>query len=269
MSEIFGQPVVVENRPGAGGSIGTNLVAKAPADGHTLLHGGGYLTIGPSLFPSLPYDVEKDFAPVGLVVSTQYVLVAHPSVPARNLRDLIALAKTQPGKLNFGSAGTGSPPHLAGELLKTLGKIDMAHIAYKGATPALIDVIGGHIDLYFCGIASAIPAIKSRQVRPLAVTSYRRSSELADVPTVAEAGLPGYDITTWFGLLAPAGTPSAVVGQINRAIARSVADPELNAFLRTQGVEVSPSTPEEFGRTISKELAKFSQIVRAAGIRAN
>jgi len=267
MSEVLGQPVVVENRTGAGGNIGAEAVAKSAPDGYTVLLGGSYLTIAPSLYLKLPFDPEKDFAPIGLLVSNQYVLVTHPAVPARNTRELIRLAKSRPGQLNYGSAGIGSPPHLAGELLKTMAGIDANHVPYKGATPALVDLIGGHIDFYFGGVSGALPHIRSGKITALAVTSSRRSSQLPNVPTVAESALPGYDITTWFGLLAAAGTPREIVNRLNSVIVGIVNEPEMKSYLIGQGVDPVTNTPEQFTAYIRGEIPKFAKIVKAAGIK--
>ncbi len=267
MAEVMGQPVVVENRTGAGGNIGAEFVAKAPPDGYTVLLGGSYVTIAPSLYRKLAFDPVKDFAPIGLIVSNQYVLVVHPSVPAKSVKDLIRVAKAQGGKLNYGSAGIGSPPHLAGELFKTMAGVSAAHVPYKGATPALIDLMGGHIDFYFGGVSGALPHIKSEKVRALGVTSLKRSSQLPQVPTIAEAALPGYDIATWFGLLAPAGTPKDVVGRLNGVITGIVNEPEMKAYLVGQGVDPVTNTPEQFAVFIQGEIPKFAKIIKAAGIQ--
>jgi len=266
MSEVLGQSVVIENRTGAGGNIGAEAVAKAAPDGYTVLLGGSYVTIAPSLYKKPPFDPIRDFAPVSLIVSNQYVLVTHPSVPARTVRDLIKIAKAQPGKLNYASTGPGSPPRLAGELFKSMAGVDMVNITYKGATPALVDMIGGHIDVYFGGISGALPPIAGNKVRPLAVTSNKRSSQLPDIPTVAEAALPGYDITTWFGLLAPAGTPREIVNKLNGVIVAIVGDPEMKNYLIGQGVDPVTNTPEQFAAYIKGEVPKFAKIVKAAGI---
>lgn len=267
MADVMGQPVVIDNRAGAGGNIGAENVAKSPPDGHSVLLGGSYLTIAPSLYLKLPFDPEKDFAPVALLVSNQYVLVTHPSVPVSSVRDLIKLAKERPGRLNYGSAGIGSPPHLSGELFKTMAGLEINHIPYKGATPALVDLIGGHIDVYFGGISGTLPHIKSRKVRALAVTSERRSSQLPEVSTIAEAALPGYDITTWFGLLAPAGTPKEIVGKLSTVMLSIANESETRAYLIGQGVEPFTAGPEQFAAYIRAEIPKFAKIVRAAGIR--
>jgi tripartite-type tricarboxylate transporter receptor subunit TctC len=266
MAEVLGQSVVIENRTGAGGNIGAEAVAKAAPDGYTVLLGGSYVTIAPSLYKKPPFDPIRDFAPVSLIVSNQYVLVTHPSVPARTVRDLIKIAKAQPGKLNYASTGPGSPPRLAGELFKSMAGVDMVNITYKGATPALVDIIGGHIDVYFGGISGTLPPIASNKVRPLAVTSNKRSSQLPDIPTVAEAALPGYDITTWFGLLAPAGTPREIVNKLNGVIVAIVGDPEMKNYLIGQGVDPVTNTPEQFATYIKGEVPKFAKIVKAAGI---
>ena len=267
MSEVLGQPVVVDNRTGAGGNIGAEAVAKSPPDGYTVLLGGSFVTIAPSLYSNPPFDPVRDFAPISLIVSNQYVLVVHPSVPARNVKELIALAKSQPGRLNYASTGPGSPPRLCGELFKSMAGIDMVNITYKGATPALIDMIGGHIDVYFGGISGTLPPIASNKVRALAVSSSRRSSQLPDVPTVAEAALPGYDITTWFGLLAPAGTPRDIVSKLNSVIVAIVSEPEMKNYLVGQGVDPITNTPEQFAAYIKSEVPKFARIVKAAGIK--
>ena len=266
MSEVLGQPVIVDNRTGAGGNIGAEAVAKAPPDGYTVLLGGSYVIIAPALYLKPPFDPIRDFAPIGLIVSNQYVLVTHPSVPARSVRDLIKVAKAQPGKLNYASTGPGSPPRLAGELFKSMAGVDMVNISYKGATPALIDMIGGHIDVYFGGISGTLPPIASNKIRPLAVTSTKRSSQLPEIPTVAEAALPGYDITTWFGLLAPAGTPREIVNKLNAVIIGIVNEKEMTNYLIGQGVDPVTTTPDQFAAYIKKEVPKFAKIVKAAGI---
>lgn len=266
MSEVLGQSVVIENRTGAGGNIGAEAVAKAPPDGYTVLLGGSYVTIAPSLYKKPPFDPVRDFAPISLIVSNQYVLVTHPSVPARTVRDLIKIAKAQPGKLNYASTGPGSPPRLCAELFKSMAGVDMVNITYKGATPALVDMIGGHIDVYFGGISGTLPPIASNKVRPLAVTSGKRSSQLPEIPTVAEAALPGYDVTTWFGLLAPAGTPRDIVNKLNGVIVAIVAEPEMKNYLIGQGVDPVTNTPEQFAAHIKNEVPKFAKIVKAAGI---
>jgi tripartite-type tricarboxylate transporter receptor subunit TctC len=266
MSEVLGQAVVIDNRTGAGGNIGAEAVAKAPPDGYTVLLGGSFITIAPSLYAKPPFDPVRDFAPISLVVSNQYVLVTHPSVPARTVRDLIKIAKAQPGKLNYASTGPGSPPRLCAELFKSMAGVDMVNITYKGATPALVDMIGGHIDVYFGGISGTLPPIASNKVRPLAVTSNRRSSQLPEIPTVAEAALPGYDVTTWFGLLAPAGTPRDIVSKLNGVIVAIVAEPEMKNYLIGQGVDPVTNTPEQFAAHIKSEVPKFAKIVKAAGI---
>jgi len=266
MSEVLGQPVIVDNRTGAGGNIGAEAVAKAPPDGYTVLLGGSYVIIAPALYLKPPFDPIRDFAPIGLIVSNQYVLVKHPSVPARSVRDLIKVAKAQPGKLNYASTGPGSPPRLAGELFKSMAGVDMVNISYKGATPALIDMIGGHIDVYFGGISGTLPPIASNKIRPLAVTSTKRSSQLPEIPTVAEAALPGYDITTWFGLLAPAGTPREIVNKLNAVIIGIVNEKEMTNYLIGQGVDPVTTTPDQFAAYIKNEVPKFAKIVKAAGI---
>ncbi len=266
MSEVLGQPVIVDNRTGAGGNIGAEAVAKAPPDGYTVLLGGSYVIIAPALYLKPPFDPIRDFAPIGLIVSNQYVLVTHPSVPARSVRDLIKVAKAQPGKLNYASTGPGSPPRLAGELFKSMAGVDMVNISYKGATPALIDMIGGHIDVYFGGISGTLPPIASNKIRPLAVTSTKRSSQLPEIPTVAEAALPGYDITTWFGLLAPAGTPREIVNKLNAVIIGIVNEKEMTNYLIGQGVDPVTNTPDQFAAYIKNEVPKFAKIVKAAGI---
>ena len=266
MSEVLGQPVIVDNRTGAGGNIGAESVAKAPPDGYTVLLGGSYVIIAPALYLKPPFDPIRDFAPIGLIVSNQYVLVTHPSVPARSVRDLIKVAKAQPGKLNYASTGPGSPPRLAGELFKSMAGVEMVNISYKGATPALIDMIGGHIDVYFGGISGTLPPIASNKIRPLAVTSTKRSSQLPEIPTVAEAALPGYDITTWFGLLAPAGTPREIVNKLNAVIIGIVNEKEMTNYLIGQGVDPVTNTPDQFAAYIKNEVPKFAKIVKAAGI---
>jgi len=266
LSEMLGQPVVVENRAGAGGHIGAENVARSAPDGYSLLLGGSYVTIGPALYRKLGYDVSKDFTAIGLVAQNQYLLVSHPSVPAKNVRELIDLARRSPGKLNYASSGAGAPPHLAGELFKSMAKVDVAHIPYKGATPALTDLIGGQVDFYFGGISGALPHARSGKIRALAVTGRNRSGQLPDVPTVAESGLPGYDITTWFGVLSAAGTPRPIVDTLNAALRKMIGEQGTREYLLAQGLDPMSSTPDELAAFIRSEIPKFAKIAKAAGL---
>jgi tripartite-type tricarboxylate transporter receptor subunit TctC len=267
MAEIMGQPVVIDNRAGAGGNIGAEYVAKSPADGYTVLLGGSYISIAPSLYRKLPFDAEKDFAPIALLVANQYVLVVHPSVPAFNVKGLIRLAQASPNPIKYASAGIGSPPHLAGELFKAMAGINLAHIPYKGATPALVDLMGGHIECYFGGIAGVLPHIKSKKLRALAVTSEKRSSQLPELPTIAEVALPGYDVTTWFGVLAPAGVANDIINRVSAVVVGIVNEPETKAYLIAQGFEPFAGGPERLAAYIRSEVPKFARIIKAAGIK--
>jgi tripartite-type tricarboxylate transporter receptor subunit TctC len=267
MAELMGQPVVVENRAGAGGHIAAEALAKAPPDGYTILLAGSFLTIGPSLYAKLPYDPLRDITPVGLIARNQYLLVVHPAVPARTARDLITLAKSRPRQLNYGSSGVGAPPHLATELMLSLARVQAVHVPYKGATPAIADLVGGHIDFYVGGISGLIPQVRAGRLRALAVTGARRSAELPDVPTIGEAAIPGYDISTWFGVVAPVGVSANVVAQLNATLVKVVAEKETQSYLAAQGLEPAASTSDELGRIIRSEIPKFAGIVKAAGIK--
>ena len=271
LTETLGQPFVVENRPGAAGNIGAEIVAKSPPDGYTMLMGTvGTHAINASLYEKMPYDHVKDFVPVVLVAGVPNVLVVHPSVPAKSVQELIAYAKANPGKLNFASSGSGTSIHLSGELFKTMTGVSMQHVPYKGSAPALADLTGGQVQLMFDNLPSALPLIKAGKLRALAVTSLARASALPDVPTVAESGLPGFEASSWFGLLAPAGTPKDVITKVNAEVAKWLATPEAKEKLASQGAIVASGlTPDDFTRHIASETTKWQKVVKDSGAKVD
>ena len=267
LSEVFGQQVVVENRPGGATNIGSDLVAKAAPDGYTMLMGGASNAINMSLYQKLPYDTLRDFAPVILCVKGANVLAVHPSLPAKNLKELIALAKAQPGKLNYASSGLGSSNQMAGELLKMMAKINIVHVPYKGNAPALTDLIGGHVEILFSGVPALVPHIKDGRIRAIAIGSLKRFRALPDVPTIDESGLKGYEATTWFGLLAPARTPKEIVARWNTEVGKIIASREVSERFLNEGVEPMGGTPEQFGAFIRDEINKYAKVVKAANLK--
>jgi tripartite-type tricarboxylate transporter receptor subunit TctC len=268
LSTRLGHQVVVENRAGAGGALGHDLVAKAPADGYTLLFSAaGPLTVTPHTYAKLPYDA-KAFEPITLVATQPLLLVVKPGLPVNNVADLIREAQAKPGKLSYGSFGNGSAAHLAGEYFKTLAKVDMVHVPYKGSGPALVDLVAGQIDLMFDVFSTAAPLVKSGKLRPLAITSRERSPQLPDVPTMEQAGVNGFDAGTWFGLLAPAGTPRPIVDQLSRTMNAVLEESELRETLAAQGAVVRGGTPAQFQRFFLSEYDKWGGIVKAAGVKA-
>ena len=268
LSGRLGQSVIVENRPGAGGTLAVAAVAKATPDGYTLLFNSAALVIHPALYRKLPYDPVRDLAPITQLGVLPQVLVVHPSLPARNVRELVALAKTRPGEINFGSPGVGTNGHLAAELLQTMAGIRLTHVPYKGAGLAAIDLIAGNIQMLFTGAVLALQHARAGKVRTLAVTSPKRSTAMPEVPTLAEAGVPGYEMMSWYGVLAPAGTPRAVIDRMNREIAAVIELPDVLARFAADGVEPVRTTPEQFSELIKVEIARIAKIVRAAGIPA-
>lgn len=269
LSDSLGQPVITENRPGAGGNIATDLVARAPADGYTLLVASNHLNINPSLFKQLNYDPIKDFAPVTLATATPNVLVVRPSLGVKSIDELNALARAQPGKLNFSSGGNGSVGHLAGELYKTQAKVDVVHVPFKGPVEAITAVIAGNVDFAFLVAPAALPQVKSGKLLGLAVTGAKRLPALAEVPTMVESGLADYEVSAWQGILAPAGTPDQVVARLQTEVARILRLPEISSVLNKQGLEVIANTPAEFVAYNRAELAKWARTIKEANIRIN
>ena len=262
----LGQSVVVDNRAGAGGNIGGQAAAKAAPDGHTLFMGTvGTHAINASLYKKMPFDPVKDFAPLTRVANVPNLLVANPAQPYKSVKDLIAYAKANPGKVNFGSSGNGSSIHLSGELFKSLAKVDMQHVPYKGSAPAVTDLLGNQIDIMFDNMPSAIQHVRSGKLAPLAVTTAKRSPELPNVPTIAEAGVPGYEATSWFGMFAPAGTPAPVLAKLNAAIVKVLAQPDVKKKINEQGAEVYSETPEQFAAFIQAESVKWGKVVKESG----
>jgi tripartite-type tricarboxylate transporter receptor subunit TctC len=268
LGESLGQQVVVDNRPGATGNIGTEIAARANPDGYTLLQVATSHATNPALAVKMPFDPIRDFAPITLLSQSPNLWIDHPSLPAKTMRELIALAKSRPGEINYSSSGTGSSQHLAGELLKSLAHIDIVHIPYKGSPPALVDLLGGRVVLMCSTIAPAMPLVKAGKLHALAVTSLKRSAAAAEIPTVAESGLPGYEATAWQGVLAPAGTPREIVAKLNAEIVRVVQQPDVRRQLAEQGYEPAGNSPEQFADYIKTEIAKWTKVIKAAGLKA-
>ncbi len=267
LSENLGQPVIIDNRGGAGGVVGTEIVARAVPDGYTLLFGtSAGLSINPQLQPKLPYNVERDFAPISLVVINPQLMVAPPGLPANTVGEFLKLARAQPGKINYASVGVGSPNHLGMELLKTMTGIDIVHIPYKGSSPAVIDLLAGNVSVFFSSVPVMVQHVRSGRLKALAVGSATRSSAAPDVPTVAESGVPGFEYVVWYGLFAPAATPRAIVARLNEAVVKSLRLPQLDQQLRAQGSEPRPTSPEELSKFMKVEHARWARVVSATGL---
>jgi len=269
LSGFVGQPVVIENRTGASGTIATGVVATAAPDGYTLLQVTAAETAQPALRSKLPYSLERDFAPISLEAIGTFVLVVHPAVPARDARQLVALARAQPGKLNYGSSGAGSSPHLAAALLQQMGNVRIVEVPYKGATEAMTATVAGEVDFSFPSITAALPLMESGKVKVLGVTSNKRATLLAQVPTISESGLPGFDRSTWHGLLAPAGTSREIVSGLNALVVKIVNTQEMRDLFNRQGLEAQTTTPEQYATLIRQEIAQVTKLIRSTGAKTD
>jgi tripartite-type tricarboxylate transporter receptor subunit TctC len=267
LSKRLGQQVVIDNRPGAGTMIGIEVAAKSPPDGYTLLMGLSTLAINSALYKKVPYDPQRDFAPITQAVSSASIIVVHPSVPVKTLKELIAFARARQGQLNYASAGTGTYPHMTMELFLSMAKLKMVHIPYKGTAPAMIDMVAGQVATMAATILTGMPQIRAGRLRPLGITSAARSPIVPDIPTVAEAGLPGFESVQWYGMLAPARTPRDIVTRLHGEVTRVLQQPEIKARLAGDGADPVGSSPEEFARYIQSELAKWAKVAREAGIQ--
>ncbi len=268
ITEATGQPVIAENRGGAGGNIGTEIVAKAPPDGYTLLTApGSTLTVNPSLYKKLPFDTVKDFAPITILAEVPNILIVHPSLPANNVRELIALAKARPGQLNYASTGTGQSTHLAMELFKTMAGVNIVHVPYKGGGQALPDLLGGQVSLMFGSVTSSLPHVRAGKLRALGVSTLKRLPALPELATIAESGLPGFEVTVWYGVLAPSGTPRDIVARINSILVAALRSADLKQRLSGQGAESVGNTPEEFETQIRSDLVKWAKVIRDSGAK--
>jgi tripartite-type tricarboxylate transporter receptor subunit TctC len=263
----LGQQMIVESRPGASSNIATEIVAKAPPDGYTLFLATIANTINATLYPKLPFDFVRDFTPVILTAATPNLLAVHPSVPVRSVAELVALAKKRPGRLNYASSGAGSSPHLSAELFKSMTGINMTHIPYKGSPPAVADLVAGEVALMFSPTSTVLPHVQSGRLRALGISTLTRLASLPDLPTIAESGLPGYETITWFGFVAPAGTPAQIVARLNGEILKVLHSPDVRRQFATQGIEVLGGTPEQFAAYIRDEITKWAKVIRAAGMR--
>jgi tripartite-type tricarboxylate transporter receptor subunit TctC len=265
LAESLGQPIVIENRPGAASSIGTAFVAKAPADGYTLILSNTTHAINATLYRTLAYESVKDFAPVAFMASSMGVLVVYPAFPARGLKELVTMAKAKPGTINYGSAGNGSIQHLAGELFKSMAQVDLVHIPYKAGGTVVVDMLSERVAVYFPPIAQIMPMISSGRLRPVAVTGAQRSPLMPEVPTLSESGLPGFEVIDWYGLQAPAGTSPEIVARLNAAVNRILATPEMRERLRPRGYEIGGGAPAQFSQLIQTDIKKWAGIIKASG----
>ena len=266
LGEQIGQQVIIDNRAGAGGNLGAELAAKAPPDGYTLFMGTPAHAINTGLYRKLNYDLVRDFAPISQVTSGQYVIVAHPSLPVKSVSELIALARAKPGQLNYASAGSGNATHLAGELFNSAARVKLVHVPYKGSGPAVTDLVGGQVQLMFANLVAALPQVKTARLRALAVTGEKRAAAAPELPTVIEAGVPGYVVISWFGVLAPAATPRELVMRLNAELARTMAAPDVRERLAGEGAEPTVGTPEQFAAFLKADIAQWTKVIKNAGI---